>query len=1034
MMTIIKIFSVLMLVILLQACGGQEQSVDFSPKRNVQLLESSPVNKQGGVAIGEPITLIFSGAIDDEALLNSIQLFNESAEPVSINVEVDPTNESKVRILPMQALSYGERYYLDFSVMLSIVGVQSELTGVEFTTRSEKSLVDIDPNNPIPTDPDPVDPDPVDPDPVDPDPVDPDPVDPDPTDPVANEQDINGDGVVTPEDTVYVPVEYDATQFYITESFPQDDLPYLDISVFHFTLSQVVDAKTVVLGQSFSLIKEGEVDTVSGTLLVKGRYISFDPDADLDSSAQYTLNITNSIKSVSGLVLNSGDYAAKIFTPRSTMPRLDIVQKIFGEDGGPASPVNAKTRNSVEVHSQLIGENVSYAQGDYHAELSHVGNFPDVLPFVIRKGSVITLSSMDVNIGGEFSAGFMTENIYLTLISDAVGYLTPHDSGTGFNRKLSMVMDTAMTATNPLANGTLSQDVLNVNLGGLAVIDNGVMVVDAIGDISMSLLGLENVPATASFFLEGYASPESAPAKEIDTTKPSLHSWVPGELVNRSKLSDPILLTFNEPLSTKMIAQNVKLLDGSGLQVPVSITQDGSVLVIKPDTSLSPGTNYTVQVNGDTQDLSGNTLDDPILLSFATESFNTSALTAPLVSSVYPGFNCRLTAADLANDVAGRCSGGLESDDVYNIFTLPSNRPIEINFSQLMKKQTLTLGNECGQGAFRVERIDTSGNCLGVVAGDIQFDQSRLVFMPNEPWQEGTLYQYTLYSNKSTSCDGSDGVPCSIYNVPLNAKPLKLKLSNRTEGSNAMRMPFYGAPSKTSHVFGTMSQMPTTDVNRNYTFDSNETPVAKNASKLWVQSVEGLVSEARLGCKAGSCENNQNIYVSGNLPTDIGEYDAANDRIPVTIYPQALMTTSITMFAKAIGIWLENPTGPQVMRVRHDYADGKSVPNTGYIVWDEEHQQAYFESTMNVYLDAPGLAPKVIGIEMDTNMHSLPLTLNLRGPVLFLPDGRMEIELTNLQMVDIDVFIDTPFSDSTVYLKIPKEALIINLVSSPVKH
>ena len=103
--------------------------------------------------------------------------------------------------------------------------------------------------------------------------------------------------------------------------------------------------------------------------------------------------------------------------------------------------------------------------------------------------------------------------------------------------------------------------------------------------------------------------------------------------------------------------------------------------------------------------------------------------------------------------------------------------------------------------------------------------------------------------------------------------------------------------------------------------------------------------------------------------------------------------------------------------------DGNSIPNTGYIVWDEEHQQAYFQSTMNVYLDAPGLAPKVIGIEMGTNMHSLPLTLNLYGPVSFLPDGRMEITLTNTQMVDIDVAIDTPFSPSKVYLKIPKESV-----------
>ncbi|MFT5592869.1 MAG: hypothetical protein ACI8SR_001235 [Oceanicoccus sp.] len=1029
MMTIIKIFSAIMIVVFLQACGGQEQSVDFSAKKNTQLVDSSPLNKQGGVAIGEPLILVFSDAVVDEILLDSIQLFDESAQLVAINVEVDLTDATNVVVTPFQPLLYGERYYLDFSVLLSIVGVESDATGIVFTTRSEKSLVDVNPNNPTPTDP-------IEPGPTDPvDPIDPNnPTDPDPIDPIADEQDINGDGEVTPEDTVFVPVEYDVTEFYVAESFPQGNLPYLDVSVFHFTLSQEIDTNTVVLNQSFSLMKADESETVAGTLLVKGRYISFDPDADLDSNSQYTLVLTDAIKSLSGTALNSGEFSAKTFTPLSTMPRLNIVQKIFGEVGGPLSPVNSKTRNSVEVHSKLIGENISYAQGDYHAELAQVGSFPDVLPFVIRKGSVIKLSSMDVNIGGQFPAGFVTDDIYLTLISDAVGYLTPHNSGAGFNRKLSMVMDTAMTATNPLANGTLSQDVLNVNLGGLAVIDNGVLVVDAIGDISMSLLGIENVPSTASFFLQGYASPASAPSKIIDTTKPILHSWVPGELVDRSKLSDPILLTFSEPLSTKWINQNVQLLDGSGLQVPVSITQDGSVLVVKPHAALTAHTTYTVQVSENIQDLSGNTLAEPLVLSFNTERVDTSSLTAPMISSVYPGYNCRLTAPDLTNDIAGHCSGGLGGDDVYNIFTLPSNRNIEVNFTQLMNQQTITLGTECGQGAFRVERIDTSGDCLGVVSGAIHFDQSRLLFVPNEPWQEDTLYQYTVYSNKTAACDGSDDVPCSVYGLPLNTKPLKLKLSNRTEGSNAMRMPFYGAAAKTSHVFSTMSQMPTTDVNRNYTFDNSETPIAKNASKLWVQSTTGLISEARLGCKSGTCVDDEAIYVSGNLPTDIGQYDAENDWIPVTIYPQALMTTSITMFAKALKlIWLENPTGPQVMRVRHDYVDGKSVPNTGYIVWNEEHQQAYFKSKMNVYLDAPGLAPEILGIVMQTNMHSLPLTLELEGPVSFLPDGRMEIELTNTKMVDIDVVINTPINPSKVYLKIPKEALIINLVSSPVK-
>ena len=86
---------------------------------------------------------------------------------------------------------------------------------------------------------------------------------------------------------------------------------------------------------------------------------------------------------------------------------------------------------------------------------------------------------------------------------------------------------------------------------------------------------------------------------------------------------------------------------------------------------------------------------------------------------------------------------------------------------------------------------------------------------------------------------------------------------------------------------------------------------------------------------------------------------------------------------------------------------------------------------MNVYLDAPGLVPNApILDEMETNMHSLPLTIELYGPIVFLPDGRMEIKLLNTNTVDIDVEVG---SDSTVDLKIYPNDLSINLVSKMVK-
>ena len=231
------------------------------------------------------------------------------------------------------------------------------------------------------------------------------------------------------------------------------------------------------------------------------------------------------------------------------------------------------------------------------------------------------------------------------------------------------------------------------------------------------------------------------------------------------------------------------------------------------------------------------------------------------------------------------------------------------------------------------------------------------------------------------------------------------------------------------------------DVNRNFSHDDSESIVLENSSRLAVAGTSGLVSDARMGCKSGSCPNQDYIFVSGYLPTDVGVYDKNLGKIPVELYSQALMTTSVTMYAKALGLWLENPTGPQIMRMRPRYDEqGNSLPGIGYIYWDPERDneygtkgQAMFKSTMEVYLDAPGLKPEMLGIELDTNMHSLPLTIYLNGPIVFLPDGRMEIQLKNDEPVDIGVVIDSPLGSSDVDLVIPEGELAITLVSKMVK-
>jgi len=617
-----------------------------------------------------------------------------------------------------------------------------------------------------------------------------------------------------------------------------------------------------------------------------------------------------------------------------------------------------------------------------------------------------------------------------------VGYLTENDILTPHKkRRLTMLMDTSMIAENPKANGALSQDLLNVTLTGIAGFSGSILTVDAVGDIQVELLGLETASSTATFFLEAYADQDNAPMKEIDSSKPVLQHWIPGDHVDRFQLSDSILLTFNEGLATHNLADEIQLTKASGEIIETRIRQDGSVVIIDPAALLEAGTDYEVHVSNFVTDMAGNSIDQPMVLSFTTQVVDQQALAAPVLSSVYPGYNCRFTDPDYVNDIAGRCSGGLESDDKFTIFTLPSNRNIHIEFSQPMDLATIELGTECGAGNFRVEKIDESRNCLAGVDGSLDMSAKGFTFTPTEGWEEGTLYRYTLYSAKESSCNGADNVPCSIYGLPLNPKPLKIKNENRWEGGNSIHMPFRVTAAEETYVFNPLRQVPTADVNRNFLLDSSETVITQNASKLAVGGTTGLVQQAVLGCREGSCDAQKAIYVSGSIPTDVGQYDEVNQRIPVYMYPQALMTTTVTMYAKTILGWLENPTGPQVMRMRPNYDEnGKSVPTVGYITWDESTQQAIITTTMNVYLDAPGLAPKILGLELHTNMHSLPLTIELQGPVKFMEDGRMEITLSNQQTVDIDVVIESFLGDSDVFLKIPKGELSINMVSKMTKQ
>ena len=1013
------LLSVMMVLaaLMMSACSPveQDQDVDFSGWEKAYMVYSYPFDGQQNVSVKTSISLMFTHEIDDVYMASHLRVLDKDGNPVAGTVSLQNGNEAGLLFTPDEALLAGETYTVQYDGVNSEIGEVAEARDISFTTIG-----------------------------------------------------ISKDASSNPGSE---PGSIDPYSFEVIREFPTAELPFMDFSVIHLTFNQVVDISTVSLDGGFSFTEPGQTQSVAGKLMVKDRYIIFDPEEDLKPGVEYTLSLKDTIKSRAGIPLVPGDYSDKKYTPNDSQPRSVLVQKIYGQPGENVSPLSGIDRNTVPVQSTLMGDVISYANSNYHTELAYIPNYPEAVPFVIRRGAVIRGSKMPVNIGGKVSGGYDTGDIYLTLITDATGYMVANKNTTDPNapRQVRLVMDVSMSAEEPRANGGLSQDVLHVDLFGIGMTENGVLVVDTLGEINPTLLGVEKANGLVSFFLESYADQDNAPTKVIDDVAPELQTWLPGNIVDRVDPADALLLIFTEPLQPENLGEEITLtkIGETNQSVDVVVTHDGTSVIVKPSKPLEFDSEYLVHVGAQVKDMAGNPVEAPFTLNFNTLSYGLNNLAAPMVGSIFPGYNCRLTAMDLANNIAGRCEGGKDTDDQFTIFKLPSNYPVQITFNQLMDTNTFKLGAKCGddidasleeKGSIRVEEVNTeTGACIAPVDGSIHYDGSRLSFEPTLPWQDDKVYQVVLNSAQSSVCDGSDQVLCSEQGLPLRTVPLTITFDNAHQGSGPMIMPFTGSEPENFKVYNPLSKLPVVDVNRNFRYDSNETVVdttgsakIENASKLSIADFDGLIRKATMGCPVDVNPNDcadelKSIFVSGYLPTLVGKFEEVQSgvRIPVDLHSQILMTTSVTMYTEAIlGIDIVAPTGPQVMRMRGrvDPETGESLPGIGYILYDPTYPninggeglgQAMFQSTMNVYLDAPGLKPTapILG-EMHTNMHSLPLTIELYGPIVFLPDGRMEIQLENTNTVDIDVEVG---DDSSVDLKIYPGDLSINLVSKMVK-
>lgn len=671
----------------------------------------------------------------------------------------------------------------------------------------------------------------------------------------------------------------DASKFQVTNVLPDNSVfplslltgpvPVTDFATLRLQFSQPLQAATAVYGGTVSL-KDAGGTLVSARLLVSGNHVAVDPVDDLDPAKTYTLSLTAGIKSSLGQSLTAW---SRTFQPRDTggpkpgssaSANDGTHQTPIGDCPGPScdkrshleikipdtgtSVLTGTVINQVPVSSPLLGNGAhnSLASGSLFADLSMPMDFSDklsgIVPLRVGRNNLISAASLDVKLDGKVPAGLRTGVLAIKMISDANGLLLPnrYSSSPVAPALVTLEMDIALGAADPTSNGAFTQNLLHVPVSGIAVIGedasgNRTLTIEALGVIELKVLGVDDAVGVLALKLVSVPSNEQGSLAQ-DTTLPKVQSWVPGAQTTSGlpagdlvRPGDPIIVTFDETMDAGSF-KDVLTLSRDGSAEPFSWRLDGNSLVITPITPLVHGSTYNLTV-GQARDLAGNALAAPALMTFTVPALATSKIRPPVVLSVYPGYPCATSSSgrNLAGGLQGRCAGGKSDDDVLPLPGIDPQRDLRVVLSQSIAPASVKLGTACNTAAsFRVERVDISGNCLGVVPGRLTVNPREITFKPNDAWVKNQLYRYVLGSNNNLTssaadCSGTQAI-CGSNGLPLQTQLIAQTLAdaqNSQRGGPPMEIFFKGGNPLSGTSIG-LRVLPVLDVNANYRLDDTE--------------------------------------------------------------------------------------------------------------------------------------------------------------------------------------------------------------------
>ena len=812
--------------------------------------------------------------------------------------------------------------------------------------------------------------------------------------------------------------------------------PMYESTTIELVFSQPLDPRRVALAPDrIELVDPMSGVAVPARLLSDDIHVSIDPIDDLVAGKAYQLKVGSELIDLAGRPVTP---ASVMVLPRrgaSAQPIVQMARTRAAADPGPAAAHVGATRNAIAIDSPLLGAtSIAMQPGALAIELGDP-TIDGPLTFTIRRGQRLRAGSLDVQLGGVVPARLRTGDILIELLSDGGGriYRNPHQSATQRpdNERSPLLadlsLDLAVYAVDAEGNAVLTQTVLGVQGSGVAIADGGVLDIEAAIAIDLDLLGLAHT--TTNLVLELITDP--AATLEADHTAPMLLASLPSTTATPVSPDTSVELVFSEPIDLEAARNLGVALVTGGQAVPSAIESHGAALAIHPLAPLLPGIAYHVAF-GAVADLAGNPLPTTAPPNFTTPApFATSVPTA--LAAVHPGAPCALTGGGATTP--GHCRTSEAVGDNYHPFTLAANEALEVRFTEPLAAVSVTRGTACNTGSVRIEAVDAGGACVAPIAGTLRLGDRAVSFVPDQPWQADKRYRLTVVSGTDAGCD--IGEICGANGVAASLSPLERGALGALVRANLV-IDFTGAAA-TAATPATMATVPIVDINGSGTIDAGEPASDDNRVALRITGTSGVVTAASFpvpDCIAATPEPDACMALAAALPVVL--LPAAHDCalpggataascVPIALSPQSVIATSLPLDATAVigaaTININTITGPLVMRLREP-ADG---PAMGYVI--DDHGTPTFVATLALYLDAPDMQLPLLSHDL----HAKPLSIAVRGPLRFLPDGRIAIAVANVADVPIDVNISGPAIAGAVHMLVPLGGLKLQLVSPPLR-